>query len=66
MEVTRDLTCSVLYTPSKNDLAIDSDNLKYLCRDNKIHIRFRDYNKKQVIRGFESKLTYLLTYLMNY
>lgn len=66
MEVTRDLTCSVLYTPSKNELAIDSDNLKYLCKDNKIHIRFRDYNKKQVIRGFESKLTYLLTYLMNY
>ena len=29
-------------------------------------IRFRDVNKPQVISGFERKLTYLMTYLMNY
>lgn len=60
------LTCSILYTPSVSQIKTNIDNLKYICRDNKIHIRFKDYNKKQVIKGVEAKLTYLITYLMNY
>ena len=60
------LTCSILYTPSVSRIKTNIDNLKYICRDNKIHIRFKDYNKKQVIKGVEAKLTYLITYLMNY
>lgn len=60
------LTCSLLYTPSQGESYMENNNLKYICKDNKIHIRFRDYNKKEIIKGVESKLTYLLTYLMNY
>ena len=56
------LTYSIIYTP---DLTTNA-GVNYVCSDNKIHIRFRDFNKPQVISGFERKLTYLMTYLMNY
>lgn len=45
---------------------LSQERINYVCSDNKVHIRFRDYNSPQVIAGFEQKLTYLLTYLMNY
>lgn len=60
------LTCSLIYTPSLKNTFPLNNNLKYLCSDNKIHIRFKDYKEKDLIEGFESKLTYLLTYLMNF
>lgn len=56
------LTYSIIYTP---DL-ITEQGINYVCSDNKIHVRFRDFNKPQMISGFEKKLTYLVTYLMNY
>ena len=59
--------CSLVYTPCKNNFNSDKEPFtNYLCWDNKIHIRFRDYNSNQTIKGFEGKLTYLLSYLMNY
>ena len=45
---------------------MDELDINYICSDNKVHIRFRDYDSSAVIAGFEHKLTYLLTYLMNY
>jgi len=42
----------------------NSDCPNYLCKDNYVHIRLKNYgNKKEVISGFESKLTLLVTYL---
>ena len=60
----KELTYSIFYTPSWDPLS--HNELNYVCSDNKIHIRFRDFDNEQVISGFERKLTYLLTYLMNY
>ena len=62
------LTCSLVYTAKRDKYrsAIERENVNYICADNKIHIRFRDYNSYKRIYGFEAKLTYLLTYLMNY
>lgn len=34
-----------------------------VCSDNQIHIRFKDYSNVKMIKGFEQKLTFLLTYL---
>lgn len=57
------LTYSLIYTP---DLKTET-NINYVCSDKKIHIRFRDFNKPQtLIAGFEKKLTYLISYLMNF
>lgn len=56
------LTYGILYNPEN---AVNN-NINYICSDNKIHIRFRDYTKEQVITGFEQKLAYLMTYLANY
>lgn len=57
------LTCMLCYTP--NDVN-DALSLNYLCFDDKIHLRFRDFKSEMIISGFEKKLTYLLSYLMNY
>lgn len=55
---------SVIFTNNSKNII---DNLdKYICSDNKIHIRFRDFNKEEFLIGFEKKLTYLLAYLLNY
>lgn len=37
-----------------------------LCYDNKVHIRLKAFDKNQVLRGFENKLTYLLTFLAGF
>lgn len=58
------LTYSIYYTPNAKNT--DFDDVSYICSDKKIHIRFRDYNSEDIIVGFEKKLTYLLTYLLNY
>lgn len=56
------LTYSLCYTPA----LIKGDFPNPVCSDKKIHVRLRDFNKAQVIRGFERKLTYLISYLINY
>ena len=56
----KDLVCSIKYTPG-----VKSNLVKYTCNDNLIHIRLRDYDEAQTIWGFEGKLTYLLTFLVN-
>ena len=56
------LTYSVLYTPDTKT----NSQLNYVCSDKKIHVRFRDFNDEQIISGFEKKLTYLFTYLVNF
>lgn len=53
----------IYYSPSNTN---SDEIVNFVCFDNKIHIRFKDYNSEEVIVGFEKKLTYLLTYLMNY
>lgn len=56
------LTYSIIYTPD----APTNKGVNYVCSDRKIHVRFRDFNKPQMISGFEKKLTYLFAYLMNF
>ena len=58
------LTYSVCYFPEL-DTSVE-DRINFTCFDNKVHIRFRDFNKPEVIAGFEKKLCYLLSYLMHY
>lgn len=58
------LTVSILYTPTNKDWKKELPN--YICSDNKVHIRFKDYITSERISGFEAKLTYLLSYLINY
>ena len=54
-------TYNLLFTPNLPE----SESIDYVCSDNKIHIRVKDYLNYEVIRGFEKKLTYLITYLIN-
>lgn len=58
------LTYSIYYTP--NAQTTEDSAINYLCYDGKVHIRFHDYNDDMIIIGFEKKLSYLLTYLMNF
>lgn len=61
------LTYKLVYTPNKESFySVCESNINFLCADNKIHIRLRDYDKEEVISGFIGKLTYLVTYLVNY
>ena len=55
------LTYSLIYTPTVST----NYNAKYVCSDGKVHIRFKDYNKSQLIKGFEGKLTYLISFLFH-
>lgn len=57
------LTCMICYAPN---IACETTNFNYLCFDDKVHLRFRDFNSEMIISGFEKKLGYLLSYLMNY
>ena len=52
----------ICYIPEE----LNQDSINFICSDNKVHVRFRDFNDADVIAGFEQKLTYLLSYLMNY
>lgn len=56
------LTFTLNYTPHINF----DDKVNFVCSDNRIHFRFKDFNKEEFIVGFEKKLTYLMTYLFNY
>lgn len=61
------LIVSSLYTKYYQDLANNTKNKNlnmYLCKDNKIHIRLKQYNKKEKISGFEQKLTFLITFIL--
>jgi len=57
--VNGDLTFSLIWTPSIEP----NSNAKYTCSDNKVHIRLRDFNKPQIISGFEDKLAYLISFI---
>lgn len=52
----------ICYIPEE----LPQNELNFICSDNRVHVRFRDFDSPCVIAGFEQKLTYLLTYLMNY
>ncbi len=61
------LTYKLIYTPSRNSFySVEESNINFVCSDKRIHVRLRDYDKEEVIRGFINKLTYLVTYLVNY
>lgn len=48
-----------------DDFSYSSD-VNFLCKDNYIHIRLKRFgHKKEHLVGFESKLTFLLTLMMN-
>lgn len=53
-------TCSILYNP---ETKTNYYNAKYVCSDGKIHIRFKDFDKPQLIEGFEAKLAYLISFI---
>lgn len=58
------LTYKIVYTPNKDTKQSILDNsVNFLCSDDKIHIRLRDYDHEEVIHGFIDKLTYAITYL---
>ena len=61
--MNNELTYSIYYTP---DADATNEVVNYICFDNKVHVRFRDFNSEMLVIGFEKKLSYLLTYLMNY
>lgn len=61
--MSNDLTYSIYYTPNADNA---DEVINYICFDNKVHVRFRDFNSEMLVIGFEKKLSYLLTYLMNY
>lgn len=48
------------------DTQAEFSSVNYLCKDNYVHVRLRRYGDKQMhISGFEAKLTFLLTFLIN-
>lgn len=56
------LTYSLVYTPLRDLRRV----VNYLYADGKVHFRFKDFEKREDIVGFEEKLNYLMTYLFNY
>lgn len=64
--MTYNLDYKLVYTPRLEtyDSVFDRD-VNLFCKDNKIHIRLRDYDSEEVISGFINKLTFLVTYLIN-
>jgi hypothetical protein len=58
------MTYKIVYRPNAEDrIAATSKDIDFLCVDNKLHIRLRDYDHEEVIHGFVNKLTYVVTYL---
>lgn len=51
------------YNPNKN---FNNQEFSPLCYDKKVHIRLDDFDTDKIVYGFENKLAYLLTYLLNY
>ena len=54
---------SLVYSPDINPF---DGELKFICSDNRIHFRFRDFQRNEHIQGFEKKLIYLMEYLFNF
>lgn len=46
------------------DTSIDMSKMKLTCNDNKIHIKLSNFNNPQIIEGFEQKLSFLITILL--
>lgn len=59
------LSYSITYTPSLEGLGAEEKGIDFLCVDGKIHVRLRDYDHPETIRGFVDKLTFVVTYLIN-
>lgn len=57
------LKCVLHYEIS--DLTREKNKVNYLCHDKRIHVRLRDFDKTQTIKGFERKLAFLITLSMN-
>lgn len=53
----------LVYSP-EDEKWVDELGIDFLCSDNKVHIRLRNYDHPEVISGFVDKLTYLITYLI--
>ena len=54
----------IVYNPTTEDSTpVTSKNISFICSDDKIHLRLRDYDHEEVIHGFINKLTYVVTYL---
>lgn len=58
-----ELTFSLCYEPN---MIISNENINYVFSDSKVHVKFDTFKSKQIIAGFERKLSYLITYLFNY
>lgn len=58
------MTYKIVYNPTTDDSTpVTSKNISFICSDDKIHLRLRDYDHEEVIHGFINKLTYVVTYL---
>lgn len=58
------MTYRIVYNPTADDtIPATSKDIPFVCSDNNIHIRLRDYDHEEVIHGFINKLTYIVTYL---
>lgn len=65
--MNKNLTYKLIYTPSRDGgVGVEETNINFLCTDKRLHIRLREYTEEEVISGFIAKLTYLITYLVNY
>lgn len=48
------------------ELNVDYDRVNYLCKDNLLHVRLRDFGKKkEIISGLEDKVTFYIVWIMN-
>ncbi len=59
----KELSSRVIFIP-RYDLELPK-KIKFICKDNTIHIRLKNYNKPQTIIGFSNKLAFLLTFLFS-
>ena len=58
------LTCKVAHNVVDMYHSVFEKDINFLCSDNTLHIRLREYDHEEVITGFINKLTYILTYLI--
>ena len=56
------LSYRLIYYPETDK----SSYINYWYSDNKVHFKFLNINKKVILKGFEQKLNYLMTYLFNF
>ena len=54
---------SLVYSPEVNP---SESEVRFICSDNKVHFRFKDFKRNEHVQGFEKKLIYLMEYLFNF